>query len=463
MKNSTICAISTSPGVGGIAVIRISGPDAIKISDTIFQAKSGKTLLDAPSHKAVFGDVGTADAPIDEVLATKFNGPNSFTGEDTVEISCHGSVYIQQEILKCLLDNGASMATPGEFTQRAFLNGKMDLSQAEAVADLIASTSKASHKLAMNQMRGGFSNKIKELRDQLLHFITLVELELDFSEEDVEFADRNELQKLINTIVDVVTKLSNSFQVGNALKNGVPVTIVGETNVGKSTLLNALLEDERAIVSDIHGTTRDVIEDTMNIDGTIFRFIDTAGIRNTVDKIEAMGIERTFKKVDAANIVLILLDLTRPLQDSLESLENIRKRIEGQNVIIIGNKADEAQQDAIREMVMEVSLNDNEELVFISAKAEQNIGQLRTLLLEASNSSEADNYDVVVTNLRHYEALNKALTALNRVTDGMQMGISGDLFSQDIREALHHLGDIVGEIPTDDVLGNIFKNFCIGK
>ena len=464
IDQATICAIATAPGMGAIATIRLSGEDAIQITDKVFQAiKKSKKLTEQPANSIHFGTIRDNDEIVDEVLVNLFKAPFSFTGENVVEIGCHGAVYIQQRILELLLKNGARMAKPGEFTQRAFLNGKMDLSQAEAVADLIASTNASAHKLALSQMRGGFSKEIRKLREQLLHFIALIELELDFSEEDVEFADRAELVKLTNTIEQLIGKLANSFQLGNAIKNGIPVSIVGETNVGKSTLLNGLLNEEKAIVSDIHGTTRDIIEDVINIEGTAFRFFDTAGIRETADEIETIGIERTYSKLDQAKIVLLVLDLSNPLELMVQRLGKIRERINSQQLIIIGNKADLGGKEKINALLAEIALAENEDIVFISAKGGQNVESLIELLKENAGVGQIESDDVIVTNLRHYEALKKAHEAVLRVINGLETGISGDFLAQDIRECLHYLGEITGEISTDEILGHIFKNFCIGK
>lgn len=464
IDQSTICAISTPSGTGGIAVIRLSGAQAIAQADQLFQSPKGnKTLADQKANTLHFGHIVDGNKLIDEVVVCLFRNPHSFTGEDVVEISCHGSIFIQQTILQLAISKGARLANPGEFTQRAFLNGKMDLSQAEAVADLIASTSAASHKLALNQMRGGFSQELVKLRDQLLHFVSMVELELDFSEEEVEFADRTQLLELTNTIHENIASLADSFSMGNAIKNGIPVAIVGETNVGKSTLLNALLNEERAIVSDIHGTTRDVIEDVINLQGIAFRFIDTAGIRDTRDKIESLGIERTYQKLEQASLVLFLMDLTQPMERNLLRLESIRERITNQRLLIVGNKTDQIDRSLLSEYLAAITLDENEDLVFIAAKGGQNINHLRELLLESVGVMNMDTNDVVVTNARHHEALENARTAISRVIDGLHGGISGDFLAQDIRECMHFLGLITGEISTDEVLGNIFKNFCIGK
>lgn len=464
MKRDTICAISTPAGMGAIAVIRISGEDAITIADSVFRSKrEGITLSGSETHRAHFGYITRADGKvIDEVIATVFVAPHSFSGENSVEISCHGSQYIQQQILLLLLENGCRMALPGEFTQRAFMNGKMDLSQSEAVADLIASTSEASHRMAMNQMRGNFSHELKLLREQLLHFVSLIELELDFNEEDVEFADRAELMSLAQTIEERIARLSDSFRLGNVLKNGIAVALVGETNVGKSTLLNVLLNEEKAIVSDIHGTTRDVIEDLVNIDGLTFRFIDTAGIRDTKDKIEKLGIERTFRKIEQASIVLWLIDCTQ-VSERIEWLtENIMKRAGDKKVILVFNKIDRIEDDE-KEVLNELFEYVEGERIYISAKNKINTEHLQRALVEAAQIPEIQHNDVVVSNIRHYEALVKALASIQRVTNGLEIEITHDFISQDIRECMHYLGEITGEISTDEVLGNIFKNFCIGK
>lgn len=464
---STICAISTAPGVGGIAVIRVSGKEAFTVVDKIFQSpKKDKKLIDQKAGTLHYGTIYNPSAPdeqIDEVVVSLFKNPSSFTGEDTVEIACHGSIYIQQTILQLLLDSGATMATPGEFTQRAFLNGKMDLSQAEAVADLIASSSSASHKMALNQMKGAFSKELTTLRTHLLNIVTMIELELDFGEEEVEFADRTELLNLSNNIEETISDLLASFKLGNVIKNGVPVSIVGETNVGKSTLLNALLKEDRAIVSSIAGTTRDVIEDTINIEGYTFRFIDTAGIRDTTDEIESLGIELAYKKIDQSTVVLYLMDLTRDIKENIANLNKVREKIDSQQVIIVGNKADMAGGAAINKTVSEIVLAHNEELVFISAKEGKNISHLTTLLLEAIDIYSLGENDVIVSNIRHYESLKLAYESTERIIQGLNSGISNDFVAQDVRECMHHLGEITGDINTDEVLGNIFANFCIGK
>ena len=464
LDQSTICAIATSPGMGAIATIRLSGEQAIEIADLVFHSPAkNKKLANQKANTLHYGTISEGPEIIDEVVISLFRAPHSFTGEDIIEIGCHGSVYIQQRILQILIKHGARMAKPGEFTQRAFLNGKMDLSQAEAVADLISSSNAANHKMALKQMRGGFSKEISKLRGQLLHFIAMVELELDFSEEDVEFADRKELIRLTNEIEELLAKLANSFKLGNVLKNGVPVAIVGETNVGKSTLLNALLKEEKAIVSDIHGTTRDVIEDVINIDGTDFRFFDTAGIRETTDHIENLGIERSYSKLEQAEIVLLVTDLTNPMKLIAERIDKIRERISDQALIIVGNKADLAGREKLQQMLASVDLADNENIVFISAKQQQNLDSLIELLKESANLQQAEGADIIVSNIRHYEALTQALQAVHRVIDGLNSDISGDFLAQDIRDCLHYLGEITGEISNDEVLGHIFNHFCIGK
>ena len=463
LVSSTIAAISTPAGTGGIAVIRLSGPRAIPLTDRIFQAPAkGKKLIGQAANTLHFGSIYKGKELLDEVVVGLFRAPHSYTGEDVVEISCHGSLFVQQQILQLLLDEGAELAQPGEFTQRAFLNGKMDLSQAEAVADLIASGNSAAHRVALNQMRGGFSAEISLLRDQLLHFTSLVELELDFSEEDVEFADRTLLIELSRKIETLIRKLTESFKLGNALKNGIPVAIVGETNVGKSTLLNALLNEEKAIVSDIHGTTRDVIEDVVNLNGVLFRFFDTAGLRHTTDTIENLGIERSYRKLEQASIVLLVLDLTSTTDTLLTRIEKIRKKITDQQLILVANKSDLVSEE-VRKNLAAIPLKKNESLVFISAKSKANLTGLIQQMQALLSIEKVNPEDVIVTNLRHYEALTKALEAIERVITGLQSNISGEFLSQDIRECLYYLGAITGQITTDEVLGNIFKHFCIGK
>ncbi|MDR0371420.1 MAG: tRNA uridine-5-carboxymethylaminomethyl(34) synthesis GTPase MnmE [Prevotellaceae bacterium] len=462
-KNTTIAAISTPPGVGGIAVIRISGENAIAAVDKLVVPKSKSVHLPTQSsHSVVFGTIMKKNEVLDEVLITVFRAPGSFTGEDTVEISCHGSVYIQQEILKLLIEQGCELARPGEFSQRAFLNGKMDLSQAEAVADLIASISASSHRMALNQMRGYFSNELITLREKLLHFVSMIELELDFNEEDVEFADRNELKILAVEIGQKIGKLADSFDLGNVLKNGIPVALVGETNVGKSTLLNLLLNEEKAIVSDIHGTTRDVIEDSVVINGVTFRFIDTAGIRRTKNKIENLGIERTYQKIEQASIILWLIDSTQ-VSEHIEWLtERIAKRAEGKKIILVFNKIDRI--DGEEHLILDSLFAPfDAERIYISAKKRINTDILQDALLKAAQLPELQAGDIVVSNIRHYEALKKAQTAILRVIKGLENNITHDFLSQDIRECMFHLGEITGQISTGEILGNIFSKFCIGK
>ncbi len=463
LDQKTICAISTPPGIGGIAVIRLSGSEAISITDKLYNSPiTGKLLADQKPNTLHFGVIKSGDELIDEIVISLFKSPHSFTGEDIVEISCHGSVYIQQQILQLLILNGARMARPGEFTQRAFLNGKMDLSQAEAVADLIASANSAAHKMALNQMRGGFSKEINLLRNELLRFAALVELELDFAEEDVEFADRALLIDLSTRISNLLHRLTESFRLGNVIKNGIPVAIIGETNVGKSTLLNALLNEDKAIVSDIHGTTRDVIEDIVNIGGTLFRFSDTAGIRETADIIETMGIERSYLQLGKAEIVLLVTDLSRAIDPIFERIIKIREKIVDQHLIIIANKVDIATEQA-KSLLLGFPLLPNESLVFIAAKSRTNVEQLIERMTNSINLSPTLFEDTIVSNVRHYEALTLALNAIKLVIEGLHSGISGDFLAQDIRECLHYLGEITGEITTDETLGYIFKNFCIGK
>jgi len=463
MNEDTICAISTAPGAGGIAVIRVSGPEAISISNAVFYPrKAGKTLLEQPAYTISYGSIRKGDELIDDVLVSLFRAPHSFTGEDTVEITCHGSVYIQQQIMQLLIEKGCRSALPGEYTQRAFLNGKMDLSQAEAVADLIASTSAGMHKLALNQMRGGFSQELTHLRTQLLNFTSLIELELDFSEEEVEFADRTGLTQLASDIEQLIKKLADSFSVGNAVKNGIPVAIIGETNAGKSTLLNLLVGEEKAIVSDIHGTTRDVIEDTISLNGVTFRFIDTAGIRETTHIIESMGIERTYQKLRQAAMVLWVIDITSP-EEQIKALgEKIWPETKDKKIILVFNKSDLLSRRELEEKQQLLS-GIEADRIYISAKQKSNTDQLKNYLIKAAALPEISSQDVIVTNVRHYEALLKAHQAIERVIQGLQQNISGDFLSQDIRECMHYLGEITGQINNDEILGNIFAKFCIGK
>ncbi len=465
-KEETICAIATGRG-GALGIIRVSGPNAIINTDKIFipADKTHKLLSERKAYTISYGHITNKDGEIiDEVLVSLFRAPHSYTGENCTEISCHGSEYILKQIMQMLIDNGCCAANPGEFTQRAFLNGKMDLSQAEAVADLIASSSKATHRIAMNQMRGNFSHELRTLRDKLLHLTSLIELELDFSDhEDLEFADRKELKETSLQISTVISKLINSFSLGNAIKNGIPVAIIGETNAGKSTLLNTLSGDDRAIVSDIDGTTRDVIEDTININGTTFRFIDTAGIRETHDTIEAMGIERSFKALNKAEIVILMYDLQRK-DNFLDFYEKIHQHLINKQVILAMNKCDIVPESDIKiPEIIKISSNIHWHTITISAKSGTNIEQLRNMLSELSCIPETSNNDIIITNVRHYEALTKALNAINRVEYGLTTSLTGDLIAQDLRECLFHLNDILGEVTTDEILHNIFKHFCIGK
>lgn len=462
IPQDTIVALATPAGAGAIAVIRVSGNDAIGICAPLFRSIKGKDLTKQKSHTIHLGHILDNDRVLDEVLVSLFKGTNSYTGEPTVEISCHGSSYIQQEIIQLLLRKGCRIANAGEFTLRAFINGKLDLSQAEAVADLIASDSEASHQIAMQQMRGGFSNEIKKLRDELLNFASLIELELDFAEEDVEFANRTQFQDLISRITKVLKRLIDSFAVGNVIKNGIPVAIVGEPNVGKSTLLNALLNEERAIVSDIAGTTRDTIEDEINIGGIGFRFIDTAGIRDTKDVVESIGIKKTFEKIEQAQVVIYLVDSSALTIDSLKQLKTeigkIKNKYPQKPLIVVANKIDRLDSSEIKNLKSEI-----ENIHLLAAKQNIGVEELQNRLLEFVNTGALRNDETIVTNSRHYDALLKALEEIQKVQYGIDQGISGDLMAIDIRQALYHFGEITGEITSDDLLGNIFANFCIGK
>jgi tRNA modification GTPase len=457
----TIVALATPSGAGAIAVIRLSGPEAIHLADKQFKSVSGKTLSRQKTHTIHLGHIKDDDKTIDEVLVSVFKNPNSYTGEDVIEISCHGSKYIQQEIIQLFLRNGCRMATPGEFTLRAFLNGKLDLSQAEAVADLISSDNEASHQIAIQQMRGGFSSEIAKLREELLNFASLIELELDFAEEDVEFADRTKFRDLVDRITFVLKRLIDSFAVGNVIKNGIPVAIVGEPNVGKSTLLNALLNEERAIVSDIAGTTRDTVEDEITIGGMGFRFIDTAGIRETQDVVESIGIKKTFEKIEQAHVVIYLFDATAFIKDSNTfqgEIEKIKNKYPQKPLIIIANKIDKLSEAEISSLKSQIS-----NLELLSAKTGMGVEHLKDKLLSFVNTGALKQNDTIVTNSRHYDSLQKALEEIIKVKQGLDSGLSGDLLAIDIRQALYYFGEITGQVTNDELLGNIFANFCIGK
>ena len=453
----TICAVSTPQGRGGIAVIRVSGPQALDIVQRCWQ---GKPLADMATHTVHLGNVvDHAGELLDQVVLTIFRAPNSFTGEDVVELTCHGSTWIQQQVIHALIDAGCRHAMAGEFTRRAFANGRMDLSQAEAVADVIEAQSRVAHHVAMNQMRGRYSDELHGLRDKLLRFVSLIELELDFSEEDVTFADRGEVTALARDIHALISRLADSYRDGNAIRNGMPVAIVGQTNAGKSTLLNALLRDDRALVSDIHGTTRDTIEDTIVMGGTLFRFIDTAGIRQSSDTVERMGIERSWQAIDKANVVLWVVDVTSA---DTSMARDILARCKGKALIAVLNKTDLDDDIATRSELSDI-LPEGTQVVAMSAKNVDDVEALRALIVEAATQPEVDADAVIVTNARHYEALIRAREALARAIDGLNNGLSGDLLGQDIRECLHWLGSITGEVTTDDILGEIFSHFCIGK
>jgi len=463
--NDTIVALATPSGAGAIAVIRISGADALTIANSVFVSHKAKELLKQKSHTLHLGHIMDGEKVLDQVLVSIFKGNHSYTGENTVEISCHGSTFIQQQIIQLLLRKGCRMANAGEFTLRSFLNGKMDLSQAEAVADLIASDNEASHQIAMQQMRGGFSNELLQLRQELLNFASLIELELDFAEEDVAFADRSEFEKLVGRIEFVLKRLIDSFAIGNVIKNGIPVAIVGEPNVGKSTLLNALLNEERAIVSEIAGTTRDTIEDELVIGGIGFRFIDTAGIRTTDDVIEGLGIKKTFEKMEQAQVVLLLVDGLKLKVSSFKfqvEIEKIRNKFTQKPIVIVINKVDllsKTELETITEQLETLNLK----LITISAKNKIGIDQLKETLLSFVNTGALRNNETIVTNTRHYDSLLKALEEIQKVRFGITTHLSSDLLAIDIKETLYHFGMITGEVTNDELLGNIFANFCIGK
>ncbi len=461
IQNDTIIALATASGSGAIAVIRLSGKDAIALCDAQFRSVNKKTLSKEGTHTIHLGHIVDDNRTLDEVLVSVFKNPKSYTGEDVIEISCHGSPYIQQEIIQLFLRKGARIANPGEFTLRAFLNAKLDLSQAEAVADLIASDGEASHQIAIQQMRGGFSNEIKMLREELMNFASLIELELDFAEEDVEFANRYQFQELISRITNVLKRLIDSFAVGNVIKNGIPIAIIGEPNVGKSTLLNALLNEEKAIVSDIAGTTRDAIEDEMSIGGINFRFIDTAGIRETEDVVESIGIKKTFEKIEQAQVVVMLID-AKELVTKGDRLKNEIAQIKNKHpqkpLVIVANKVDAIDKERITNFESQIA-----NLILLSAKTGEGVEELKSKLLDFVNTGALRNNDTIVTNSRHYDALLKALEEIVKVQEGIDANLSGDLLAIDIRQALYHFGEITGEITSDDLLGNIFANFCIGK
>ncbi len=460
-QNDTIIALATPQGMGAIGVLRISGKECIHLVERFFFKKDlkPKKLSTKASHTIHFGVIAHNEVIIDEVLVSIFKAPHSYTGEESVEISCHGSLFIIQQLLQLFLKNGCRMAEPGEFTMRAFLNGKLDLSQAEAVSDLIASNSAVSHQVAMQQMRGGFSSKIKILRDNLINFASLIELELDFSEEDVEFADRTDLKNLIVQIASIIQKLLESFEVGNVIKNGIPVAIVGKPNAGKSTLLNVLLEDDKAIVSEIPGTTRDVIEDEIVIDGVLFRFIDTAGIRTTTDIIEQIGVNKAFEAIKKSAIVIYLFDSHELSSGDLKlEIELIKQHIGKSQLVIVANKIDvESEQELKKEY------ENFQDIIYISAKEHKNITELKQRLVSLFDNRTVNATETVVTNARHAESLRRALEALNKVSEGLNKNVPGDLLALDIRYALDELGSITGQVTNEDLLDSIFTRFCIGK
>jgi tRNA modification GTPase len=465
IPHETIVALATPSGAGAIAIIRLSGADAIAIAAEVFESVSGKDISKQKTHTIHLGHIVDGTKVYDQVLLSIFKGPNSYTGENVVEISCHGSVFIQQQIIQLLLRKGAKMAQAGEFTLRAFLNAKLDLSQAEAVADLISSDNEASHQIAMQQMRGGFSNEIAKLREELLNFASLIELELDFAEEDVEFADRTAFYELLTRIEFVLKRLIDSFAVGNVIKNGIPVAIVGEPNVGKSTLLNALLNEERAIVSDIAGTTRDTIEDELVIDGIGFRFIDTAGIRETKDVVESIGIQKTFEKIEQAQVVLYLFESLKfqvSGSEYINEIEKVKNKYPLKTLLVVINKVDLLTNDQISNIQKQLETL-NVKLLPISAKQKTGIDELKNQLLSFVNTGALRNNETIVTNTRHYDSLLKALEEIQKVRFGLDNNISSDFMAIDIRQALFHFGEITGQVSNDELLGNIFANFCIGK
>ncbi len=461
----TICAPATSGG-GAIAVIRVSGSESISICDRIFMpAETRIKLSEQKGYTIVYGEIHSGEDIIDDVLISIFRAPHSYTGEDSIEISCHASRYIQQKILELLIQNGAVPANPGEFTMRAFLNGKMDLSQAEAVADLIASESEAAHKIAVRQMRGEFSDEIRILRADLLHFASLIELELDFGEEDVEFADRDELLGIVDKVINVARELTSSFRLGNVIKTGVPIAIVGNPNTGKSTLLNKLLNEDKAIVTEIPGTTRDTIEDVVVIDGIQYRFIDTAGIRDSGDVIENIGINKTYEKITAASLIMLVADVNEGTGALTGVLNNIRNQISGngKKLLILINKTDTDLSGKCDYFKNEIKLQESEYMLFISAKTGDGLDNLRETISQSIESERMLAGNVIVSNIRHYEALSQVTESLERVRSGLKGHLQEDLIAIDIRHAIHYLGEITGEITTDEILGNIFRNFCIGK
>ena len=465
ISQETIVALASPSGAGAIAVIRLSGKDAITIAESVFQSVSGKKISNQKTHTIHLGQIVDEGKTFDQVLLSIFKNPNSYTGENVVEISCHGSTYIQQQIIQLLLRKGCKMAQAGEFTLRAFLNGKLDLSQAEAVADLISSDNEASHQIAMQQMRGGFSSEIAKLREELLNFASLIELELDFAEEDVEFADRTQFKELLTRIEFVLKRLIDSFAVGNVIKNGIPVAIVGEPNVGKSTLLNALLNEERAIVSDIAGTTRDTIEDELVINGIGFRFIDTAGIRETKDVVESIGIKKTFEKIEQAQVILYLFESLKYKVQSSEyiiEIEKIKNQFPLKPLVVVINKIDLLSETEILNIKEQLETL-NVKLQTISAKNNLGIDDLKNQLLSFVNTGALRNNETIVTNTRHYDSLLKALEEIQKVTFGLNNGLPSDLMAIDIKQALYYFGEITGEVTNDELLGNIFANFCIGK
>lgn len=464
VESNTICAIATAQGKGAIAVIRVSGENTKEILLRVFKPYHPTENWQNMGYKLTYGEIKNGEETIDSVLVSMFNSPNSYTGEDSAEISCHASVFIQNEILNLLIQNGARLAHPGEFTQRAFLNKKMDLSQAEAVADLIASSSASSHRLAMSQMKGGYAKELKDLREVLLKFLSLLELELDFSEEDLEFADRKELTAICADLTNRVEKLVVSFKLGNAIKQGVPVCIVGEPNVGKSTLLNAILNEDKAIVSSIPGTTRDVIEDTIVLRGVTFRFIDTAGIRETENEIEKIGIQKTFENINKASYILVLADAMENPSVLHQTLASIKQYCEDKKMFVVVNKIDlVADFDAKFKKSDFAELTESDEMIFISAKNHTNVDVLIEKLLSEVSANNISQEDAIVTNIRHYEALQHALESLHNIDEGFANGLTNDLISLELRQVLHYLGLITGEISEDEMLGNIFAHFCVGK